>query len=213
MTEVRKESLSALIDGEASEIEVHRLVREFRSDDTLTASWAVYQKIRTTARRDVDPLTIDHHHQLFERIASAVEAEEQHDVAIGQAGKSSQKVLFGGLALAASLVVAVFVGVQQPGQSETGAAPVAAASPTVISPSVIGTQPVSAQPVSSQTVPSQIAVTNFANENAPELVELDEEKQKRLRAYLQQHDRMSRMNPGKQFVNYPGNPKRATTDK
>jgi hypothetical protein len=35
-----------------------------------------------------------------------------------------------------------------------------------------------------------------------ELVELDEEKQRRLRAYLNQHDQMSRMNPGKQFVNY-----------
>ena len=36
-----KESLSALIDGEASEIEVHRLVREFDSDSSLATSWSI----------------------------------------------------------------------------------------------------------------------------------------------------------------------------
>lgn len=210
MTEVRKESLSALIDGEASEIEVHRLVREFRSDETLSSTWAVYQKIRTTARRDADPLSIEHHHQLFERISSAVEAEEQHDVATKEHAGSSQKVVFGSLALAASLVVAIFIGVQ-PEQANVPDAPIAATSPTVVSPAVIGTQPVAVQPVSAQ--PASVATTNFQGEGAPELVELDEEKQERLRAYLRQHDRMSRMNPDKQFVNYSGNGERAPADK
>jgi hypothetical protein len=49
-----------------------------------------------------------------------------------------------------------------------------------------------------QTVANQSDV----QPRTPELVELDEEKQRRLRAYLNQHDRMSRMNPGKRFVNY-----------
>lgn len=211
MTEVRKESLSALIDGEASEIEVHRLVREFRSDESLNTSWALYQKIRTTARRDADPLSIEHHHQLFERISSAVEAEEQHDMVVNDHAGSSQKVVFGSLALAASLVVAVFIGVQQPEQANTPGAPLAATSPAVVSPSVIGSQPVAAQPVSAQ--PVSVATTRFPNEGAPELIELDEEKQERLRAYLQQHDRMSRMNPRKQFVNYSGNGESAPADK
>ena len=78
MTKIRKEWLSALIDGEASEIEVHRLVREFRSDETLNSSWAVYQKIRATARTNTDRLSIEHHQRLFDRISAAVEGEDTH---------------------------------------------------------------------------------------------------------------------------------------
>ena len=50
MKEVGKESLSALIDGEANEIEIHRFVREFGRDESITQSWSIYQQIRMTAR-------------------------------------------------------------------------------------------------------------------------------------------------------------------
>ncbi len=207
MTEVRKESLSALIDGEASELEVHRLVREFRSDDSLNTSWAVFQKIRATARRDADPLTIEHHHQLFGRISAAIESEASHDISAdttaGSRSAPSQKVIFGSLALAASLVVAVFVGVQQPEQTT----PLAEATP-------VGSNMISATPVSVQNVAAtQLPQAQLPLEGSPELVELDAEKQKQLRAYLNQHDRMARMNTGKQFVNYPGNTERAASNK
>ena len=46
--------------------------------------------------------------------------------------------------------------------------------------------------VANDSVDSQIA----------ELVELDEEKQRQLRAYLKQHDRMSRMDNNPQLVKY-----------
>ncbi|MBO6656610.1 MAG: sigma-E factor negative regulatory protein [Pseudomonadales bacterium] len=193
MTEVRKESLSALIDGEASEIEVHRLVREFRNDDSLSASWGVYQKIRTTAQRGADPLSLEHHQQLFARISSAIDAEDTYDEKPAARAAFSNKAVFGSLAIAASLVVAVFVGVQQPEHS----APVVDVTPTVVN----------AAPVSVNSVPmSHVAASGFVERGAPELIELDEEKQKQLRAYLQQHDRMSRMNPDTQFVNYPVGP-------
>jgi len=192
VTEVRKESLSALIDGEASEIEVHRLVREFRSDNSLTASWGVYQKIRTTARRDADPLSIEHHQRLFERISEAIDSEEHHDVVAPAQASSSHKVMFGSLALAASLVVAVFIGVQQPEQGT----PIAEATPS----------PINVTPVS-------VATNNLPEQGAPELIELDEDKQRRLRAYLKQHDRMSRMNPDTQFVNYSTGSERASPQK
>ena len=50
--DTKRESLSAFIDGEASEIELHRLVREFRSDESLTSSWATYQHVGSTLRPD-----------------------------------------------------------------------------------------------------------------------------------------------------------------
>jgi sigma-E factor negative regulatory protein RseA len=183
--------LSALIDGEASEIEVHRLVREFRSDESLTSSWAMYQHIGSTLRTDSGSDSIEHHQQLFKRITDAIESEDSHSREI-QKSVSSRTVIGGSLALAASMVIAIFVGIQQPWES----LPLADA----------GTRSSSTGTVSSNQSPV-LNVQTVANQSniqprTPELVELDEEKQRRLRAYLNQHDRMSRMNPGKQFVNY-----------
>ncbi|MDE0988140.1 MAG: RseA family anti-sigma factor [Pseudomonadales bacterium] len=189
--DTKRESLSALIDGEASEIEVHRLVREFRSDESLTSSWAMYQHIRSTLRADSGSVSIEHHQQLFARITDAIESEDSHSREI-QKSASPRTIIAGSLALAASLVVAIFIGIQQPSESQ----PLADAGAQTSS---MGTVSSNQSPVLDvQTVANQSDV----QPRTPELVELDEEKQRRLRAYLNQHDQMSRMNPGKQFVNY-----------
>lgn len=182
MTEPRKESLSALIDDEASDIEVHRLVREFQSDESLTASWAVYQHVRSTVRgKHTTGVTLDpaRHEALFRRISASVALEDAH-----QQSKTpirERRIVVGSLALAASLVVAVFIGVGQP------ADPVV---PNLVDVSV---------PVQS------VASDSFMDQNmaeTQELIELDEDRQRQLRAYLNQHDRMARMNVNRQFVNY-----------
>ena len=189
--DTKRESLSALIDGEASEIEVHRLVREFRSDESLTSSWAMYQHIRSTLRADSGSVSIEHHQQLFARITDAIESEDSHSREI-QKSASPRTIIAGSLALAASLVVAIFIGIQQPSESQ----PLADAGAQTSS---MGTVSSNQSPVLDvQTVANQSDV----QPRTSELVELDEEKQRRLRAYLNQHDQMSRMNPGKRFVNY-----------
>jgi len=185
VTEIRKESLSALIDGEASEIEIHKFVREFRHDDGITASWAIYQHIRATARADADQLMPGHHKTLFSRISVAIEAEQSHQKEPAQA-TSPKNVVIGSLALAASLVVAIFIGVGPPANE----APIAEVQKRS---AVLNVQTVADQ---SEILP-----------RTTELVELDEEKQRLLRAYLNQHDRMARMNSGRQFVNYKETPK------
>ena len=207
VTEVKKESLSALLDGEASEIEVHRLVREFRDDDSLTTSWATYQQIRTQIRRTArseSQLEPAHHSALFERISSAIEAEDPHTdtgatlgVAAGKrANLRRNSAVAGSLALAACLVIAVFIGVQ------TGTDPaqpgLAGGSVEVNTNAVAGTQLVSTGSQGPEATQELVM---------PELIELDEEKQRRLRAYLNQHDRMSRMDTPQQFVNHPNSPK------
>lgn len=195
--DTKRESLSALIDGEASEIEIHRLVREFRSDESLTSSWAMYQHIGSALRADNGAVSLEHHQALFTRITDSIESEDSHSRGV-QKSASPRTVIAGSLALAASMVVAIFIGIQQPSES----LPLA------------GT---GAQPLSTGTVPGNqspvIDVQMVANQSevqqqTSELVELDEEKQRRLRAYLNQHDQMSRMNPDKQFVNYKETPKR-----
>ena len=179
MTDIKKESLSALIDGEASEIEVHRLVREYRNDDSLIRSWALFQQVRTVVRRSEKGfLPLNSHLSLHERISAAVDEEETHDQA--PVATSHRGVVAGSLALAASLVVAVFISVQEPADE---------------TPVALGNENV---PVEVQTVADTFLDT-------PELTELDEEKQRILRAYLNQHERMVRMNPDAQLVNYKKN--------
>jgi sigma-E factor negative regulatory protein RseA len=195
--DTRRESLSALIDGEASEIEVHRLVREFRSDESLTSSWAMYQQIGSLLRTDSGSVSFEHHEQLFTRITDSIESEDSHSREV-QKSASPRTVIAGSLALAASMVVAVFIGIQQPAES----LPVADTRAQNLS---TGTVSSNQSPVLDvQTVANQSDV----QPRTSELVELDEEKQRRLRAYLNQHDQMSRMNPDKQFVNYKETPKR-----
>ena len=177
-----------LIDGEASELEVHRLVREFRSDDELTASWAVYQRLRSVVRSHADPLSIDHHHALFARISTAVSTEETPSDKPLKA-RPSRPVLFGGLALAASLTLAVLIGVRQfePGLPATAEA---------IETRTEAEAPAAVMPL---TTPVRLAAMPASEkfDQSPELVELDEEKQRRLRAYLNQHDRMTSLKIGK----------------
>jgi len=189
--DTKRESLSALLDGEASEIEVHRLVRDFRSDESLKSSWAVYQNIGSTLRAGRGSVSTEHHQQLFARITDAIESEDSHSREI-QKSASPRTIIAGSLALAASMVVAIFIGIQQPSESQ----PLADAGAQTSS---MGTVSSNQSPVLDvQTVANQSDV----QPRTSELVELDEEKQRRLRAYLNQHDQMSRMNPGKQFVNY-----------
>ena len=195
--DTKRESLSSLIDGEASEIELHRLVRDFRSDESLTFSWAAYQHIGLTLRAGSGSVSIEHHQQLFTRITDAIESEDSHSREV-QKASSPRTVIAGGLALAASLVVAIFVGIQPPLESQ----PLADTGPQT---AYTGT-------VSSNQSPAldvqEVATTREAHRRTPELVELDEEKQRLLRAYLNQHDQMSRMNQGKQFVKYKETPKK-----
>ncbi len=189
--DTKRESLSALIDGEASEVEVHRLVREFRPDESLTSSWAMYQHIGSTIRADSGAVSIEHHRELFERITDAIESEDTHSKEI-QKSASPRVVIGGSLALAASMVIAIFIGIQQPSEP----LPLADAGAEATS---MGTVSGNQSPVLDvQTVANQSEV----QPRTSELVELDEEKQRRLRTYLNQHDQMSRLNPGKQFVNY-----------
>jgi sigma-E factor negative regulatory protein RseA len=219
VTEVRKESLSALLDGEASEIEVHRLVREYRSDESLSTSWASYQQIRTTLSQSSQTgpeirLDIEFHQTLFSRISDAVEEEASHtgtdSFAPQRISGRRRAAAFGGMAVAASLVIAVFVGVQQ--NSESDGLPLAALPTEASNGAAAPRDGFTADGFSNDTFSltgnaAPIAVQTVANladsDVMPELVELDEEKQRRLMDYLNQHDQMSRMNVKQKFVNYP----------
>jgi negative regulator of sigma E activity len=192
VTDHLKQSISALLDDEASEIEVHRLLREFGDDGDLKTSWIRYQQIRAVSQGH-HHLTESQHVSLHTRISAAIQDEESHELATIQRPGWQRQVA--GFAVAASLVAAVLVGVNlnQPGNLVT---------PALVetqSPEVINTQTVSFGSDDDNYQPN----TDIAfSEDELELRELDEVKQQQLREYLMRHDRMSRMNSNTRTVNY-----------
>ena len=192
MTEHLKQSISALLDDEASEIEVHRLLREFGDDGDLKLSWIRYQQIRAVSQGN-HHLSETQHISLHESISAAIYEEQDHEVTPVQ--RPSWQRQASGFAVAASLVAAVLVGVNlnQPNSaSMTGLA-------DTKTPRVIDAQTVSTSVADQGFGP--VSDTAFS-EDELELHELDEVKQQQLREYLMRHDRMSRLNNNARTVNY-----------
>jgi len=232
VTDTNKESLSALIDGEASEIEVHKLLRHVKSiegeagsispeTEDLHRSWARYQEIRSVigpagSRADGHSrMAASQHLALRLRISEAIEAEDTHKLEgvsslVGLTPRTAMakyRAPAAGVAIAASLVVAIFVGLS-PLEQETGNVDAIA----TIDASA-DQQPVSVQTVS--TTRSTAEVNTLEQQllssgddgmlvDDLELKELNEEQRRQMRAYLQLHDRMTRTKPNRRTVNFKG---------
>lgn len=249
MTEKVKESISALVDEEISEIEVHRLLRQYSDDDELRTTFVSYQQIRAIIKQE-NYLSHAQHVVLHSNILAAIELEEapvlSSEMASASASASrsvqnraSRKTLMmfpermklpaAGFAVAASMVVAVFVGfnvVDNPAnvasqdsadvlatQSATNTSLAASSMP--LRQTTASTQLDSRRtgPLDAQSVSNQVAMQAGAgsdlqselievNDSLGELRELDPDKQRQLRQYLNQHDRNIRMNPYARTVDY-----------
>lgn len=187
MTDNLKETLSAFIDGEASEIEIHRLLRDH---DASARSWIHYHQIRTIVRGE-PALSSAMHESLRERIRLAVDDEAVFDEAPALPKRRAvmtyarPAAAFG---LAASLFAAVIVGYNLNQEIDGSVDPAAIADRSA---------PIAAQPAGSGT---PIAVQTVGNglagpDEELELRELDEDTLRAVRAYLNQHDRTARMQP------------------
>lgn len=194
MTDKSKESLSALMDGEASEIEVHQLLRGFSSDENLRGSWLTYQQVRAIVRGE-NCLTSEQHRDLHTRISFAVSSESLPEINLASRPMMGAGFVkpAAGIAVAASLVFAAFFALQTVDSTD----PV---------PVMVDAEPTSTTPaISAQTVSNQVAadssqwVDDYPGGDR-QLTELDDEKQRRLREYLNEHDRMVRMNPNARMV-------------
>lgn len=115
------ESLSALVDGEASELEVRRLLKA--EDEELKARWSRYQLAGAAMRRELGAMAPS---GFADRISAALEEE-----AAPQAPQRHWWQRIGQVAVAASVAGAVLIGVQQyPGDAHpTAVADTSAAAP------------------------------------------------------------------------------------
>jgi len=204
-----KELISVLMDGEASEIEIHRLLRQMKEDDAHREVWVTYHETRRVLRAGSQKsgrhLNHRQHLELHQRISAAVAEDNSYSTLSSTKNKTSLSSLYrpaAGLAVAASLVVALFVGFQQqPVEISGEPSQSVQSSPGQSSPSQSSLSESSL--ITVQPVLNEIAKEEVAPGSELELKELDAEGQKRLRAYLNQHDAMARMRQNTQLVNYP----------
>lgn len=100
-----EESLSALMDGETTDMEMHRLLKEIASDTSLRDKWKRYHMISATIKGETVSPSMDY----SASIAAAIDAESAY--------RSKGFTLFAGaagrFAIAASVAMLAVVGVQQ----------------------------------------------------------------------------------------------------
>jgi len=120
MTDRNKESLSALMDGEADELEIRRVLNQLEKDDELTESWKNYHLVGSLMRDEsIDRI------DLTQGINSALDGEgvfnpvpvtsdSQVDSALDKVSASRAQWYkpLTSIAVAASVTFAVLIGVQ-----------------------------------------------------------------------------------------------------
>lgn len=193
MSDKLRESVSALMDGEVSELELRRVLTHADSAE-VRERWRGYQLARGAISGDsLRFANVD----LSSQVAAAVEAEA---VPAGQRLSPWWKSL-GGLAVAASVAAVVVVGGQglqvneQPAAVETvdsgtGAGRVYPASGQAVSGSRSGQVAVSAE------FPASGVQRAAAN------VDADREAERRLHKYLLQHTERAALNNGQGMINF-----------
>lgn len=132
-SEILQESLSALMDNEADDLEVRRVLQATAQDSALRGTWERYQMARSVLQKEHWQPSVD----LSAGIAAALRDEPElqvqaESVAPAQSGlwRNMTRV-----AVAASVTMAVLVGVRMVNQGDVPAQPTLAATAPVTAPS------------------------------------------------------------------------------
>ena len=117
MSERMRESLSALMDGEANELELQRVLSGMGDDVELRQTWSRYHAVRDAAAGHTADLSLD----ISERVRDALARESS----AGSVGKIQQFLKpIASFAVAASVAAVVVVGGQQISQiADSGSNP------------------------------------------------------------------------------------------
>ncbi len=142
MSEKLRESLSAIVDGEADEFELRRVLDEVDKSPELRAAWERYHLVGAVLRSEHTELD----GRLRERVHAALELEDNAEAAVPEPATRAQETprpsrlgRWSGVAVAATVALAVVVGLSggedntltpQVAVVEPAAAPPSAAQPT-----------------------------------------------------------------------------------
>jgi negative regulator of sigma E activity len=218
-----KKLLSALLDGELTEIEEHQLLRQ-ADVDSSRKDWMFWQEIRLAGKaiESERRLSPEQHQLLYQRVQQAIAVEADLDAGAVQGYRSSlghnvlqlkRKVVSHIVplgAMAAMLALAVSLVNLNPVRNDIeqaqrvaqdGAAMSSDSSKldsSKINRSALGSEYlVQAGNTASDGLTDSVLASN-------ELKAIDDEGMQRLRAYLKQHDQMTQLPRKSRFAKYPG---------
>lgn len=112
MTERMRESISALLDDEANELELERVLSQIADDEELRQSWVRYNAVRASiGGQHVAQINVDISH----RVRSAIAAEQGDVVGPGATRSLKERLMrpVASFAVAASVAATVVIGGQQ----------------------------------------------------------------------------------------------------
>jgi sigma-E factor negative regulatory protein RseA len=101
------ETISALLDNEADDLELRRFLKSCEQDPTLQATWERYSLVQSALHASAQPVSAG----LSQRIAEQIELQEPLSVTVAPA-QSSWKEGFTKIAIAASVAAVFLVAVQ-----------------------------------------------------------------------------------------------------
>lgn len=127
------ESLSALMDGEAQELELRRLLRQLPDDSELRERWARYQLVSSILHKQQSSPVVSL------AFADAVQAAVSKELSHGGNVVTKWRLGAARFAVAASVALAVVVGVQWKQQRAAVTTQLAAAVPATTNSSRTGT--------------------------------------------------------------------------
>ena len=119
-TDREKESLSALMDGQAGELEVRRVLKSISDNDQSRDTWRRYQMAAAAMRRDLPEQVVDY--------SASISAALENEKAL-QVNTLSARMLkpLGRFAIAASVATVAIIGFQQYNMPATNQPAVASA--------------------------------------------------------------------------------------
>ncbi|PDH37861.1 MAG: hypothetical protein CNE99_07630 [OM182 bacterium MED-G24] len=215
MSDENRELVSALMDGEASEIEIHKLLQQYKLDEGHEGTGHTIRDTLLSFGRGTDAigasrggttsvaLDPEKHRVLHQAVSEAIaEDDTVFDAPLARRANAPliRSRAFQASALAACLVVAVGLGitVMQTGMNSGGLFSDSPGVPQVASSGLSSSdgQVVNTQPVVAST---SIQPALGEAEDREGLRELDEERQRELRAYLNR-DGGARLDPNVQTV-------------
>ncbi len=164
MSELEKESLSALLDNEADDLEIRRVLKYCEQNPALLETWERFSLVQALLHEPAVPVSADLALAISAQIAEEPLAVSAHSVKPAIGKPSNWQQYFAKVAIAASVALVFIVAVQS--SLDNTAVPVAQQAPAVEN----------GVPTASPQDPTLVA------ERAA--VELDPAAQQRLREYL-----------------------------
>ncbi len=202
MSEHLRESVSALMDGEADDLELRRLLAA-ENTGKVSGSWSRYHLVRDTLQNPGQDAEF-RHLDISQQISIAIAEETETTTAMPEQSENSNPWWkpAAGFAVAASVAMVVVFGVQTVDQS----------SPTLNSNSIaVGSQPVTSSRVYPVQAASMQASSNGAvslssselpGDAAASKAAADLEAQKRLDKYILRHTERAALNNGQGVISF-----------